>query len=373
MNTPLKTNKLYYFCLLTGAFLFWGWLFITGGMVEQDDPHFVERHIKFFIILITVTTAVPHFIIRNYIKNNGQTKAVKYFLLLLVAAFCFSSIGTAVTFVLKHLFNLPILPATKDDIIFEDYVMLGRFLSAMLFGLVIYSFWLMLYLGITSTRDKKLLAQQLTEQRLTSLMNQINPHFLFNSLNTIRGMIYEDQDKAADLVTQLSSLFRYNLSIDAKGLTSLKKELEVCQKYLAIEDIRLGDRLQVELNVAANTMAMQIPTMGLLTLVENAIKHGIAKLKNGGVLTITTVVHQDKVVIEVSNPYDAKLQEAGTEVGLANLKQRITLIYGSAANLLVNKEVDKDKSSFQVLLTLPLSYMESDMENEMKSEMESGT
>ncbi len=369
MNTPLKNNKLYYFCLLSGALLFWGWLFITGGMVEQDDPHFLERHIKFFIILITTLTVIPHFIIRKNIKRNDQTKFRRYVFLLFISALAFSIVETILAFVLTHPFDLPNLPTTKGGVIaFEDYVMLGKFLDDMLFGFMIYSFWLMLYLGISSIRDKKLLAQQLTEQRLTSLMNQINPHFLFNSLNTIRGMIYEDQDKAADLVTQLSSLFRYNLSVDAKGLTSLKKELEVCQQYLAIEDIRLGERLQVELNVSANAMAMQIPTMGLLTLVENAIKHGIAKLKNGGVLTIAAKVHQDKVIIEVSNPYDARLQAAGTEVGLANLKQRIALIYGSEASLLVNKEVDKDKSTFQVLVTLPFLDKESDMESEMKND-----
>ncbi|WP_198149761.1 sensor histidine kinase [Colwellia sp. MT41] len=241
------------------------------------------------------------------------------------------------------------ISSKKDDYFLAEYGLLGKFAEGVFASFLVNLLWLLLYLGITSNRDKKLLTQQLTEQRLTSLTNQINPHFLFNSLNTIRGMIYEDQDKAADLVTQLSCLFRYNLAIDTKGVTSLENELEVCQQYLAIEATRLGSRLQVELNMSPNTLAVQIPTMGLLTLVENAIKHGIAKLKSGGLLTIQATTDQDKVIIEVSNPYDIDLLESGTEIGLANLKQRIALIYGDAGSILINKT----NSTFNVMITLP--------------------
>ena len=170
-------------------------------------------------------------------------------------------------------------------------------------------------------------------EQLSSLMNQVNPHFLFNSLNTIRGMIFENQEKAADLVTQLASLFRYNLSVDTRVTATLAEELQVCQQYLAIEEIRLGDRLTVNLNIAEDCQQCLIPTMGLQTLVENAIKHGIANLRQGGELTITARLDKEFLWVEVSNPFEETLIKPGTQVGLENLKKRIELLTAGQGSL----------------------------------------
>ena len=215
---------------------------------------------------------------------------------------------------------------------------------------VIFGIWSACYLAITNSRDKKQLKQQLQAQQLKSLMNQLNPHFLFNAMNTIRGMIYEDRDKAADLVTQLSELFRYNLSSGVKAASSLQEELDICRSYLGIEAFRLGDRLQINLALDKNTLNAQLPGMALITLVENAVKHGIAPLPEGGELKITSSLEQDQVLLTISNPYQTDSQAPGTGTGLVNLAKRLALMFGRRAQL----ERSSDNNYYQIKLRFPL-------------------
>ncbi|WP_448550305.1 sensor histidine kinase [Thalassotalea fusca] len=210
---------------------------------------------------------------------------------------------------------------------------LSGFIAQMIAAMALFSLWSALYISITSIRDSRQMAQQLKEEQLSSLMNQVNPHFLFNSLNTIRGMIFENQEKAAELVTQLASLFRYNLSLDTRVTVTFTEELQICQQYLAIEAIRLGDRLKVNYDIAPECHQRVIPTMGLQTLVENAIKHGIANLRQGGELTINAAIENDFLAVTVVNPFDKALIKSGTQVGLENLNKRISLLTANQGNL----------------------------------------
>ena len=303
-----KTDKNYYLYQFFGSLVFWGVSSLLGS-IERPEAISLTGQVLIFSKGFIPTIVISHFIIRAYLKSNvlPDSNKVKFFhyITLIFAAACLATIAQMLISPILH--DILVIPQSEKKLPLEEYGLLGAFALGLQMNAVLFSFWLIIYLGLTSNRDKKHLTQQLTEQRLTNLMNQINPHFLFNSLNTIRGMIFEDQEKAADLVTQLSSLFRYNLASDSKGVTSLAKELEVCQQYLAIEHIRLGKRLQVDLRVLPATMTMEIPTMSLLTLVENAIKHGISNLKAGGTVVIKSELKKDKVIITVINPYQEDL------------------------------------------------------------------
>ena len=347
-----KTDKTYYLYQFWGNLLIWGSLTLLG-LATQPEALNLTRLVLSFSKVFVVTIVISHFIIRAYLKSTAAANRSKvkffHYATLIFGAACLATFAQMLIFpVLYDILAVPRLEQTQP-LPFQEYGLLGRFFLGLIVNTVIYFFWLVTYLGLIASRDKKRLAQQLTEQRLTNLMNQINPHFLFNSLNTIRGMIFEDQEKASDLVTQLSSLFRYNLASDSKGVTSLAKELEVCQQYLAIEHIRLGKRLQVDLRVSPATMTMEIPTMSLLTLVENAIKHGIANLKAGGTVVIKSELNKDKVIITVINPYQADLVVSGTKVGLSNIKQRIALMYGNQGAL----TEQQNNGLFQMQLSLP--------------------
>ena len=231
----------------------------------------------------------------------------------------------------------------------KSYFSVDYILMKSIVNLFIFTLWSGFYLAITFNRERIKLRKELQDQELSSLMNQINPHFLFNSLNTIRGMIYEDKDKSAELVTKLSTLFRYNLSTDTRAHTSLGAELKICEHYLAIEEIRLGDRLKVNFSVSRESESAKIPTMCLLTLIENAIKHGIANLQKGGTVSLESKVEQNKLLIKVSNPYQEDLVKPGTRVGLKSLQQRIGLIFGTQGQL----KQQRSGNTFSVSLSLP--------------------
>jgi signal transduction histidine kinase len=337
----MKTSKSYYFCQLIGTLLFFGFLFLSSLSAKEGEVDLTFEIVS-FIKSIIFTLLTSHFVLRAYIKkhqHNNQSSLKVYSIAILFSIL----VTTLASLVWSLFFGDP-----EKSYFNLDFIVMHIFIN-----LFIYSLWSIIYLAATSIRERIKIRQQLKDQELASLMNQINPHFLFNSLNTIRGMIYEDKDKSAELVTKLSTLFRYNLSTDTKAHTSLGAELEVCQHYLAIEDIRLGDRLKVNFSVSPESLTGKIPTMGLLTLIENAIKHGIAHLQKGGTVTLISKIENNKLLIEVSNPFREDLVKSGTKVGLNNLKQRIGLIFGAQGQL--NQQSSKD--TFSIALSLPFEVV----------------
>jgi sensor histidine kinase YesM len=344
MTEQKKSNTPYYLCQFFG--LCFVLVFATIGLYfdpQLQTPEFQNSATQYFIknaLSYISAILLTHYLLRNYQLKNQET-TLRFFLKIIVQC---ALISTVIDKLLEWAFTLPI-----PDIFIYQYGIIVELIFYVLINSIFFLTWSLLYLTITSIRDRRKLAEQLKEQQLASLMNQINPHFLFNSLNTIRGMIYEDEDKAAELITQLSTLFRYNLSTDTKAYTSLGKELDVCQHYLAIEDIRLGDRLRINLNISPESKNAKIPTMGLLTIVENAIKHGIAHLKDGGTLTLNSKIENNMVIIDVINPYQSDLVKSGTKVGLKNLTQRIELIFGKQGKL--SQKTDHD--TFHVNMSLP--------------------
>jgi two-component system sensor histidine kinase AlgZ len=201
--------------------------------------------------------------------------------------------------------------------------------------------WVVLYLCITSLRDRRSgelrqselrRALQLAELRL--LKSQLNPHFLFNSLNSVRALIADDPSGAQRAVTQLARTLRYTLSAGQEELVSLERELEIVDDYLELESLRLGERLRIDRQVNAPSDRTRIPVMLLQTVVENAIKHGIAELPDGGVLRIRADLREDALTIEVENPRPAIPGRTANEgVGLRNAAERLRLLFGAAAML----------------------------------------
>jgi LytS/YehU family sensor histidine kinase len=333
----MKTSKSYYFYQLLGTILFFSFISFSAINAKEGNIDFT-REITYFIQNILVSLISTHFILRAYIKKHlqdSQSSLKVYSVAIMLSAAAATFVGV--------IYGVAFGEAEKSYFS-VDYILMKSIVNLFLFIV-----WSSLYLAITSNRERIQLRKQLRDQELASLMNQINPHFLFNSLNTIRGMIYEDKDKSAELVTKLSTLFRYNLSTDTKAHTSLGAELKICEHYLAIEEIRLGDRLQVNFSVSRESESAKIPTMCLLTLIENAIKHGIANLQKGGTVTLVSKVEHNKLLIEVSNPFQENLVKPGTKVGLKNLKQRVGLIFGTQGKL----KQQSAGNTFSVSLSLP--------------------
>jgi len=206
----------------------------------------------------------------------------------------------------------------------QSLLLVGGFNQA-----VVLAIWCLVYLMWHNSKSKKQMQQQLEQSRLQQLTNQLSPHFLFNALNSIRALIFEDQHKAADTVTQLSELFRTHLQAHLRPLSTLEEEWRIAEHYLAIEQVRLEQRLQLELDITPDSWQQKLPTLGLLTLVENAIKHGISPNSEPGFIRIcSTLLSDGRWQLQVQNSYRHPSCQSGTQTGISNLQQRLALMPG---------------------------------------------
>jgi hypothetical protein len=198
--------------------------------------------------------------------------------------------------------------------------------------------WTILYVSLTARRrfQEKEIHLQLAvrDAELRALEAQINPHFLFNALNSIRGLVLEDPPLAQDMVTRLANILRYNLRRDLNQPVPLSSEVEAISDYLALEGVRLEERLRVRMAIEPAAAAFPIPAMLLQTLVENAVKYGIALLPAGGELLVSARIDGDALALEVDNPGGlADSHPGATGMGLANARERLRLLYGGRASL----------------------------------------
>ena len=206
---------------------------------------------------------------------------------------------------------------------------------------ILFMIWLAIYFTVVAVRRHRSaqlrqseLARALQQAELRLLKTQLNPHFLFNALNTVRSLIADDPSRAQSAVTLLANTLRYTLSSGQDELVTLAQELEIVADYLELESMRFEDRLRVEYDVAPGAGVVYIPVMLLQTVVENAIKHGIAELPGGGVLRISATLRNGILDLEVRNPRPpAPARAAHQGIGLRNADERLRLLFGTRAGL----------------------------------------
>jgi histidine kinase len=187
--------------------------------------------------------------------------------------------------------------------------------------------------------------------QLSALNAQINPHFLFNALNTLRALIPEDPARARDLVTELAELMRYALQAGSRERVPLAEELAVVEAYLRLESARFEDRLRWTMDASDGAGAALIPPMVLQSLVENAVKHGIATRPEGGSVALTACREGASLRLRVRNPGRLAPPREGA-IGLANVEQRLKLRYGEGAGLSLSQQADDVVAE----ITLPLEF-----------------
>jgi two-component system, LytTR family, sensor histidine kinase AlgZ len=210
--------------------------------------------------------------------------------------------------------------------------------------------WVLIYIVWHAIASKRELQKQMQEARIQQLTNQLSPHFLFNTLNSIRALIYEDKDKAADLVTQLSEIFRTHRQAHLQSSSTLEEEWLVAERYLTIEKARLEERLTLKCDIDEHLWQQKLPTLSLLTLIENAIKHGISPNPEKGYITITAkIVDSHRWRLEIHNSVCEKNAKDGTKTGLKNTKDRLELMFGSA----VIFNASQNQNQYVINLELP--------------------
>ena len=173
------------------------------------------------------------------------------------------------------------------------------------------------------------------QSRIQALQSRIRPHFLFNSMNIIASLIGSDPETAESVVEDLSELFRASLN-DAGNQVQLKDELDLCERYVRIESLRLGDRLQLDWQVQPVPPGVKIPLLTLQPLLENAIYHGIQPHPEGGTIAVKLWFENDMVHVEIVNPLPPGPVDgagAGNKMALSNIRSRLNVLYGTRADL----------------------------------------
>ena len=210
--------------------------------------------------------------------------------------------------------------------------------------------------------DQLSLATHAKEAELRALKSQVNPHFIFNSLNSLRALIEEDPIRARQAVTQLANLLRYSLQSGQLETVPFEDELSVVNDYLALEQVRHEERLRLRLDVAPETLQLPIPPMLLQTLVENAVKYGISMRPEGGEIAIIARRENDSLRLQVTNPgaietgpVRSDRAGASTGLGLANAANRLRLLFGDQASLRLRPGVPGSVVA-EAIIPLPVSH-----------------
>jgi Histidine kinase len=223
--------------------------------------------------------------------------------------------------------------------------------------------WSALYFGIkhygtVEEQRSRLLASEATarEAQLQALRYQLQPHFLFNTLNAISSLVVSKQpERATEMISKLAGLLRTTLSFPEAHLVTLREELAVAEEYLSIEKVRFGARLVVSLSVASEAYEAQVPRFLLQPIVENSIRHGIARCPNGGEVAIRASASEGRLRIEIENDRREGMIQSGEEgqgLGLANTRTRLEKLYGEQGSVAVSTA---QNNRFLVLIQFPLT------------------
>lgn len=211
------------------------------------------------------------------------------------------------------------------------------FLWAMIYHFFVY--WERL---LKTETDKFELQAVLKETQYNNLKTQLNPHFLFNSLNGIRTMVDLDPENAKVAITKLSNLLRGSLKMEKNKTVTFQDELNTVYDYLSIEKIRFEERLNIVFDISHDTLKTNLPPMMIQTLVENGIKHGINNLKNGGTITIKSFVKNQNTFIQILNSGQYYPNPTNSGLGIENTKERLRILFDEKASFTIDNFDNKN-------------------------------
>ena len=187
------------------------------------------------------------------------------------------------------------------------------------------------------------------EAELSAIRAQVDPHFLFNSLNSISGLIVPDPPRARLMCQRLADFLRDSLSFGSAAMIPVAREIALAGQYLGVEEVRFGERLRVDATVSPESAGLVVPALILQPLVENAVRHGVATLVDGGKIEIAARRAGDLTVLVVENPRDPDGSRRGTGFGLDIVRRRLAAAYGNRAAVIV----EPSPAFFRVTITLP--------------------
>jgi LytS/YehU family sensor histidine kinase len=287
---------------------------------------------------------------------NHTNKLFYYIIFIFLSSFIFGFLWLeirefkSVIFSSQGLANNIIL-YTKDRLSFDYYYRI-------LFGSWVFLVWALLYFGIrywqdlfterVKSKEALILAQN---AQLQMLRNQLNPHFLFNSLNSIQGLVYENPGLADSMISELSEFLRYSLQYNTRILVTVNEELEILKKYLGIEKIRYEERLEYNITADQDLLNYEIPCFIAQPLVENSIKHGLSDNPAGIKILINVYRLDDYLTIEVADTGRLSPGNWTPRNGIRNILERLEKMYPGKHSFSLSEGEGMVKAKIQISLS----------------------
>jgi two-component system, LytTR family, sensor kinase len=320
----------------------------SGALISSDGIN--ERGVLILVAESVLAFSITHYV-RHFIKQRNW---LSFDLRKLMVRVLLTSITMGLALYLIRLPVFFLLNSFRFNVMFDP----AQIIALVFIYSMIFFFWLLIYFAYHYfyRYNESLKYENLSKEiELSHLKSQINPHFFFNALNSIRALVDEDPEKSKNAINYLSGMLRHSLSQDKTSFTKVKDELKTVNAYLNLEVIRFEERLKVSYDLAPECNDILIPPMMVQTIVENGIKHGISQLIQGGIIEIKTALKNDFLVISVRNngqinqPLGELMIRGG--IGIKNTIKRLQILYGEKASFDI---YNQDASHVMSVIKIPL-------------------
>jgi len=348
---PKNANRYYWWCQISG----WGFLALVMVLFSSTlDQKITQKLVGFLVIFVFAGILTTH-IFREVIRRSG------WLLLPVEKALPKLLVGVLLICVADSLIRFAFIEAldlstSKSKMDFISRLLATTFENGLLIipWTLIYYFYHYIENSRRQQLDTLKLEALVKELELKTIKAHINPHFIFNALNSIRALVDENPVRARTAITELSNILRSSMQAEKLETVTFEKELNIVKDYLALEHIRFEDRLQIEYVIDEDTLDQPIPPMMLQTLVENAIKHGISKQIGGGKVKIVSDFKDNYHELMIQNTGYLNGARNGDGFGLASTKNRLQILFGQKANFDI-REIDGNTVEARVLIPIDMS------------------
>jgi len=338
------------------------WLFQIGGWSLYNCNEVFQYSLQYGFDNSMISNAIANIVLSILLTHLFRIIAKKWVRLQLPELALRVGAGVFVITMILVALNLPLDAKYVGELLHEKPILVIEYFINLAKPVLVWALIYMFYNYSEERRQREVeeikLKSSIKETEAKVLRAQMNPHFMFNALNSIRALVLEDPSRAQQGITQLSNILRSSLLADRRKTVALKEELRTVEDYLALEKVRYEERLQMKWDIAPETQNIQVPPMMLQTLVENAIKHGVQKALNWGFVDISTSIADNKLYIKIRNTGQLQGTESKSEsggFGLKNTTQRLDLLYGSEASFKIYQE---DSLTVCAEIMIPLSSTE---------------
>ena len=353
----MRNKTILYWTCQIGGWLFYGlstlfFYFIYLQSVPKKEYTGSQRFFVRLLIEIILGIIFTHILKATVFKKwlRAPLKNKNWFLLIasvLLISYLYS-LGNSILVDYLHLYN----PSkTKLTILYRSLYTLTNYSPIIILWVCIYYVWHYIEINTTSEIDKIRLESTVKDLELRTIKSHINPHFIFNALNSIRALVDENPERARTAITELSNILRSSMQVEKVETAPMERELNIVKDYLALEHIRFEDRLKVEYHINEDTLDQPVPPMMLQTLVENAIKHGISKHKDGGLVKITSNFSDTHHQLTIENTGNLNGNYNTEGFGIASTQNRLKLLYGKQATFELK---DMGNNLVQAKVSIPI-------------------